>query len=114
VVEAVVLAVGVAVVVVVVVKAVVVMMVVTVVTTVLVVVVVVDVTAVVVVAAVVALAAGTAAAASGSVTFLCDFGVGDSNSGGVTVVFRSIIRDGHCAGECNEGKKPNYEKLGHG
>jgi len=115
VIEAVVLAVRVAVVVVVVVEAVVVVVVMTVVTAVLVVVVVVDVAAVVVVAAVVALAAGTAAAAaSGSITFLCDFGVGDSDSGGVTVVFRSIIRDGHCAGECNEGKKPNYEKLGHG
>jgi len=113
VVEAVVLAVGVAVVVVVVVEAVVVVMVMSVVTAVLMVVVMVDVAAVVVVAAVVAFAAGTTAAASSSVTFLCDFGVGDGDSGGITVVFGSIIRNRHGASKCNEGKEPNYKKLGH-
>jgi len=113
VIEAVVLAVRVAVVVVVMVEAVVVVVVMSVVTAVLMVVVMVDVAAVVVVAAVVAFAAGTTAAASSSVTFLCDFGVGDGDSGGITVVFRSIIRNRHGASECNEGKEPNYKKLGH-
>jgi len=115
VIEAVVLAVRVAVVVVVVVEAVVVMMVVTVVTTMLVVVVVVDVAAVVVVAAVVALAAWATAAAAGSVTFVTDLGAaGDSDGGGITVVFGGIVWDGHGAGESHEGEKPDYEKLGHG
>jgi len=116
VIEAMMLAIRVAVVVVVVVEAMVVMMVVTVVTTMLVVVVVVDVAAVVVVAAVVALAAwATASAATGSVTFVTDLGAaGDSNGGGVTVVFGGIVWDGHGAGESHEGEKPDYEKLGHG
>jgi len=115
VIEAMMLAVGVAVVVVVVVEAVVVMMVVTVVTTMLVVVVVVDVAAVVVVAAVVALAAWATAAAAGSVTFVTDLGAaGDSDGGGITVVFGGIVWDGHGAGESHEGEKPDYEKLGHG
>jgi len=113
VIEAVVLAVRVAVVVVVMVEAVVVVVVMSVVTAVLMVVVMVDVAAVVMVAAVVAFAAGTTAAASSSVTFLCNFCVGDGDSGGITVVFRSIIRNRHGASECNEGKEPNYKKLGH-
>jgi len=115
VVEAVVLAVGVAVVVVVVVEAVVVMMMVTMVTAMLVVVVVVDVATVVVVAAVVALAAWATAAAAGSVTFVTNLSAaGDSNGGGVTVVFRCVVWNGHGAGESHKGKEPDYEKLGHG
>jgi len=114
VVEAVVLAVGVAVVVVVVVEAVVVMMMVTMVATMLMMMMMVDVATVVMMAAVVALTTRTTttSAAAPSVTFRSDVRLRYGNGSSVTVVFRCVLRDGGGEGQCHKAET-NDEEFRH-